>query len=61
MSEPSGSDGEEFPYNVRDPGSIPGLERSLEEGNGYQLQFSWSFPVAREILGWESEKRDEGL
>ena len=44
MSEPSGSDGKESPYNVRDPGSIPGLGRSVEEGNDYQLQFSWSFP-----------------
>ena len=44
MSEPNGSDGKESPYNVRDPGSIPGLGRSVEEGNDYQLQFSWSFP-----------------
>ena len=27
-------------YNVRDLGSIPGLERSRGEGNGYSLQHS---------------------
>ena len=26
--------------NVEDPGSIPGLERSLGEGKGYPLQYS---------------------
>ena len=27
-------------YNVEDPGLIPGLERSLGEGNGNSLQYS---------------------
>ena len=35
---PGGSDGKESAYNARDPGSIPGSGRSLEEGNGYPLQ-----------------------
>ena len=35
-----GSDGKESACNVGDPGSIPGLERSPEEGNGNPLQYS---------------------
>ena len=31
---PGGSEGEESTYNARDPGSIPGLERSPGGGNG---------------------------
>ena len=30
----------ESTYNAGDLGSIPGLERSPEEGKGYQLQYS---------------------
>ena len=37
---PGGSDGKESACNVGDLGSIPGLRRSLGEGNGYPLQFS---------------------
>ena len=37
---PGGSDGEEFDCNVGDLGLIPGLGRSLGEGNGYPLQYS---------------------
>ena len=36
---PSGSDGKESAHNVGDPGSIPGLGGSPEEGNGYSLQY----------------------
>ena len=35
-----GSDGKESACNARDPGSIPGLGRSPEEGNVYPLQYS---------------------
>ena len=35
-----GSDGKESACNARDLGSIPGLERSPGEGNGYLLQYS---------------------
>ena len=35
---PSGSDGKESAHNMGDSGSIPGLGRSPEEGNGYSLQ-----------------------
>ena len=34
---PGGSDGEESACNAGDPGSIPGLGRSPEEGDGYPL------------------------
>ena len=39
MSFPSGSVGKESACNAGDPGSIPGLERSLGEGNGNPLQY----------------------
>ena len=34
---PGGSDSEVSAYNVRDPGSVPGLGRSPGEGNGNPL------------------------
>ena len=37
---PGGSAGKESACNVGDLGSIPGLERSPREGNGYPLQYS---------------------
>ena len=36
---PGGSDGTASVYNVGDTGSIPGLGRSLGEGNGNPLQY----------------------
>ena len=52
--------------NAGDLGSIPGLERSTEEGIGYPLQYSWASLVAQLVkklpamweswlqsLGWE--------
>ena len=38
---PGGSDGKESACNARDPGSIPGLGRSPEEGTDKPLQYSW--------------------
>ena len=35
-----GSIGKESVYNAEDSGSIPGLERAPEEGNGDPLQYS---------------------
>ena len=35
-----GSDGKKSACNAGDLGSIPGLGRSPEEGNGYPLQYS---------------------
>ena len=37
---PSGSDGKESTSSSGDPGSSPGSERSLGEGNGYPLLYS---------------------
>jgi len=48
---PGGSVDKESTCNVRDLGSIPGLGRSLGEGNGYPLQYS----VAREFHGLYSQ------
>jgi len=47
---PDGSDGEESAYNAGDLGSIPGIERSLGEGNGYLLQYS-CLDISIELLG----------
>ena len=41
MGFPGGSDGKESACNAEDPGSIPGLGRSLGEGNGNPLQYSY--------------------
>ena len=40
MGFPGGSDGKESACNTGDPGSILGLGRSPEEGNGNPLQYS---------------------
>ena len=40
MGFPGGSDGKESACNAGDPGSILGLGRSPEEGNGNPLQYS---------------------
>ena len=40
MGFPRGSAGKESACNAEDLGSIPGLGRSPEEGNGYPLQYS---------------------
>ena len=39
-AELGGSEGKESACNAGDPGSIPGSERSLGEGNGNALQYS---------------------
>ena len=59
-------DGKESACNAGDPGSIPGVGRSLGDGIGYPLQYSWASLVAQlvknppvmqetwlESLGWE--------
>ena len=38
---PGGSDCNKSSYSAGDPGSIPGLGRSLGEGNGNPLQYSF--------------------
>ena len=50
---PDVSDSKESACNVGDPGSIPGLERSPEEGNGCPLQYS-CIPWTEESGGLQS-------
>ena len=40
MGFPAGSDGKESACNAENPGSIPGLGRSLGEGDDNPLQYS---------------------
>ena len=48
-----GSDGKEPACNAGDQGSIPGLGRSPEEGNGYPLQYSClENPVDKDYSPW---------
>ena len=44
---PDSSVDKESTCNARNPGSIPGLERSPGEGKGYPLQYSWASLVAQ--------------
>ena len=46
---PGSSAGKESACNAGDPGSIPGLGRSPEEGISYPLQFSWASLVAQMV------------
>ena len=41
--------GKESACTAGDPGLIPGSGRSLGEGIGYPLQYSWASPVAQLI------------
>ena len=43
------SAGKECSCNLGDPGLIPGLGRSLGEGIGYPLQYSWGSLVAQMV------------
>ena len=47
MELPGGSDRKESAHNAGDPGSIPVLGRSLGEGHGYPLQYSWASLIAQ--------------
>ena len=53
-----GSAGKEPSCNVGDLGSIPGLGRSPEEGNGYPLQYFWASLVVQLVKNppamWET-------
>ena len=44
---PDSSVCKESAYNTGDPSSIPGLGRSIGEGVGYPLQYSWASLVAQ--------------
>ena len=49
---PGGSDGKESAHNAGDPSSIPGLGRSLGEGNS-NCYFQLLFPIAPAFLSGE--------
>ena len=49
ISFPHSSVGKESACNAGDPGSIPGLGRSLGERIGYPLQKSWPSLVAQMV------------
>ena len=49
---PGGLDGKESVCNAGDPGLIPGLGRSLGEGNGYPLQYSGLESLQRDGHHW---------
>ena len=53
MGFPGGSDGKESACNVVNLGSIPGLGRSLGEGNGYPLQYS-CLENSMDIGAWQA-------
>ena len=70
---PDGSDSKESTCNAEDSSLIPGTGRSLGEGIGYSLPFSWASLVAQIIkeppamretwipsLGWE-DSLEEGM
>ena len=45
MGFPGDSDRKESTYNAKDVDSVPGLERSSGEGNGYPLSIlAWGIP-----------------
>ena len=48
-----GSAGQESACNAGDLGSIPGLGRSPEEGNGYPLQYS-GLENSMDRRGWQA-------
>ena len=49
MSFPDSSVGKKSASNAGNPGLIPGLGRSTEEGIGYPLQYSWTSLVAQTV------------
>ena len=73
MGFPGRSAGKQSACKAGDPGSIPGLVRSPEEGIGYPLQYSWTSLMAQSVknlpagqetwvrsLGWE-DLLEEGV
>ena len=56
---PLGSAGKESTCNVGDLGSIPGLERSAGEGNGYPLQYSRLENYMNYIYPWGCRVRHD--
>ena len=61
MGFPGSSADEEFTWNARDPGSVPGSGRSPEEGIGYPFQYSWVSLVAQMVKNLPAMSGDLGL
>ena len=65
MGFPGSSTGKESPCNAGDPSSIPGSGRSVVEGIGHPLLYSWAFLVAQLVKNppamWETWVRSLGL
>ena len=55
-SIPDGSNGKESTYSGKGLGSIPGLERSSGEGDGFPLQYSC---LENPMEGYSSQGRKE--
>ena len=56
---PGGFDGKGSACNSADLGSIPGLGRSLGEGNGYPLQYSCleMLPLVSLLFGYDLDHK----
>ena len=59
LVSPGGSDGKESACGGGDPGSIPGLGRSPEGGNGNPLQYSSLEIPQRSLAGYSPWGRKE--
>ena len=61
---PHSSVRKESTCNAGDPGLIPGLGRSVGEGIGYPLQYTWTFLVAQLVKNlpamWETQIQSLG-
>ena len=55
---PGGSDGKESAFYMGDPSSIPGLERTLGEGKGNPLQYSYQKNPMNRGAWWATVHRD---
>ena len=64
MGFPDSSVDKESACNAEGPSLIPGLGRSVGEGVGYPLQYSWAFLVAQLVKNlpamWETWVRSLG-
>ena len=60
MGFPGSSYGKESECNAGDPGLIPRLGRSTEEGIGYSLQYSWASHVVQPVKNTLFSGQDSG-
>ena len=56
---PGSSAGKESTCNAQDPGLIPGLGRSIGEGIGFLLQYSWASLVAQMVKNLPATQEPE--